>query len=938
MGAGIGALLILAVLIQPFVDSMQQARERGAVRALFADAAIGVVDPEALRVGLVGCRQLPTRPYVDELNQFEVMLRTRDVMEPLRRRQGDFGRPPGDRLQDGVDWLNAYRRLPKNDERWPAQLKAYRQKFDHELKEVLGNAVDTSLKLASEEQHRGDHDRAAEYVLGVLAAVPDDATVSDRGVAAALPEFKKQLDDGLVTIRDRERQSRWKDLLAEIEMHLKADPPGFLQALRKLNTFTVERSSLPPEITADVRKERDQLLDQFWRHTVSRADEAVEKDDFGAVAEALIGFEHVPDLDDERKAKILEYRGDLNPKRLRAKIKLAKATLPKDPERALAVLNEARAYLPGVNSRSPALLRSWYETAIETRRARDEWGEAVQLLRDPDVIAEPWVKGMRTELWEKWAEQLLERVPREELEKAKADISRFLNSGADIPKNLRDKVVALNEGLAPRQMREELKKAEALSKTDPEQALAALLALRADVPTIKETVVLGRWRRAIVDIYMLLGHHPEAVEFVTGLEADVQVGKVLPPAPGMVDEIWAGYAKHHKDNFLARTGDGQREEAWRGLWAGCRETKASDVFLSNLKKFAQDRIRERLGELKERTADSVRDQQFGPALKLVEEARKELGEWTIDPQYDKELRLRGSEVRRAAVASEIASLDTNIVRSTSTEQLMKVDRGISSLLGRQQLDDDDRARLTVLRDGVRGRWEGLSYDDLLRVTGEQRYEAMGPLIATYLDPSIPFAEKRPTDRLRAVQRLKNWLEGFDRPREYVVTKIHVQELPYPSKVSTENEWGGAYDPYVSVTITEPEGPTRITTGADNKGGDFAFIGFSTDTRFTWRKGYQVELGIWDDGVEVKGRCMGRIRGADPYALLRLGLPGTRVDVHTEQYDYKGYPGFDRLRMGLEVSGLEPPPPLPVVDVQLDDSKKGMPLNPTDPKTDVEPER
>ena len=908
IGVAVSAVLLAAFSFRPGLEWWQGDRDRGTVRAVFADAAGGDHDPATLSARLAKCRRLPTRPYGDELNAFEVMLRNRRELAGAKGRLDDTARTAGERLKGGVDWLNAYARLPKADERWPSGLKDCRRKFDHELKEVMGKTLDTGLEQALAARTRGDFESATTLISLVRSAIPGEAAVSDRGVAAAIPDAVRRLDDGLLATRDAGARARFMTLPDELEKLLAGKSPEYALALHTLSTFAAEKDGLPEDVLAGVGKQQDRVLDRFWWDTRVRADEAVERDDFGAVADLLRRFEVAPDLDERRKSLLREYREGLDRRRAAAKIKAARAHLARDPGRAITLLDEVRPYLPALRSRSPDDVRGWYETAVEARRDADRWADAVLLLRDPDVASEPWAKVGRAELWEKWAGQLRELVPRAGVEEARAGVSRFLNAaGPDTPPGLVAAVRGLNDGLAPRRVQEELRRAEEMSRTDASGALDALLALRADVPKVRVAASLTRWRDSVVELYCRLGRHPEALQFLMGLGADDRADATLAPTPGMVDDVWGRYARHREETFRARMGDGQAEEAWRGLWGASRESGASDAYLSEVRRFAQDRISERMSALKEKVADETRGKQFGPALALVAEARKELGEWSTEPRQANELAVREAEVAHAELSSEAATLETQLAGAMVNEQMRQIDLGIAGLLGRRRMEDGDRARLNDLRERSHTRWERLCYDEVRGALTDRNFESLGGRIETYLDPSAPFGEKRPAARKRAVQDLQAWLEGLARPREYVLTAVRVKDLPYPSK--TENEWGG-YDPYVSVTFAGGREPTVITSGAINKWGSFSFFRFHTNNRFTWRKGQPVELGLWDDRVEAKGRCMGRVRPGGPYALLRLALPGSEAGVDPEAYDYKGYAGFDRLRLGLDVSGLGPPPPLP----------------------------
>jgi hypothetical protein len=369
--------------------------------------------------------------------------------------------------------------------------------------------------------------------------------------------------------------------------------------------------------------------------------------------------------------------------------------------------------------------------------------------------------------------------------------------------------------LSPRRMQEELRRAEGTARTDAGGALDALLALRADVPKVRETASLTRWRDSVVDLYCRLGRHPEALQFLKGLGADDRADAALAPTPGMVDDVWGRSARHREETFRARAGDGQAEEAWRGLWGATRESGASDAYLTEVRRFARDRISQRLGALKEKVADETRGKQFGPALALVAEARKELGEWSTEPRQATELALREAEVAHAELSSEAATLETRLANARVAEQSRQIGLGIAGLLGRRQLEDGDRGRLNDLRERSLARWERLCYDEVRGALTDRIFKSLGGRVETYLDLSAPFGEKRPAGRKRAVQDLQAWLEGVARPREYVLTAVRVKDLPYPSK--TENEWGG-YDPYVSVTFAGGESRPSSRRGRATSGG------------------------------------------------------------------------------------------------------------------------
>jgi hypothetical protein len=293
---------------------------------------------------------------------------------------------------------------------------------------------------------------------------------------------------------------------------------------------------------------------------------------------------------------------------------------------------------------------------------------------------------------------------------------------------------------------------------------------------------------------------------------------------------------------------------------------------------------------------------------MVNELRKVLGAWSAHPLTDRVLDNLDKEVSRSRIDTKISELQKHVDESAATEHSKAAYEEIASLLGSPGLSDEQRARLTTLRDKCLTNWEAQAYNDLLKVDKDKNYEGMGNRVNVYLDNSCPFRGKRSQERLQAVESLREWLRGFDQPKEYRITAIRVKDLPAP--VWYENEWGGGYDPYVAVTIRVGDSAIKITAGAKDKRGSFQLASFITNNQFSWQKGSSIELVIWDDGVDEPDRCMGRIRRDDPYALLYLALPDRDVPVETERSDYKYNRDLVKLRLGLIVFGLAPPPPLP----------------------------
>ncbi|MEK6236365.1 MAG: hypothetical protein N2C14_16785 [Planctomycetales bacterium] len=893
-------VLAAGLLTQPAASSWQYLVDRQAVHVFLRDAAAGDLASDQLRQRLKACRDLLTKPLGEELNDLEVMLSVKEELDAFAAaaESGDDSQ----RIQASLSWLRARRGLSMENGKWPDDLKLFRKRIASPLPGVVGSLTEACQRERTRLAREDRRDDALSlvddclYRLELLRDGGDLFPAGERSVTVAVAEFgelRKQIRRGQLASELAARKQT-------VETAINKIPPDFSAAVFAVDSLRVDAGEFP-EIHRDHQAFRGQLVESFWNHTKSKADQAIEDDETAALSGLLESFLQTPSLPDSRRAIAESYQDRLPDKRAAAKIRAALGHLQDNQ------LEEAwerlRAAGPDLDKAEVSTQRDWRSAAVKVKRRMDRLDEAISLLAVDQVRDEAWAKTERDALWKLWTDRLKQSIPRllaqGEVAQAKSEVAKFLNMKSTCPENLQREIQQLAESAIPiADMEQSLQAARTLAETEPAAALQALLSLRADAPRVADAELLKQWRNDVAASYERLDRRPEAIKFLKQLSSDAALKDRLATTPETLEGIWDRHAGSIQAKFLEAQADKESRASWSVLWerrsGGGAEPTAR--FQQAINKFAAEQAEGRLKNLKESLKSLADADNYEEAFAAVRLAQVEFGPWLNETELglDDKLKQLNQTVRDAKLEGAVKKLESAF-ESAPPEQLHQ---SAASLLANKQLSDAQRKRLTSLRDDNLTRWEKDAYLAIREELGGWNLSKTRELVTEYMARNCPFAEKRERKRHAAARDLQRWLDRFEQSEEYSIKAVRLYGLPSFSVYSN-------FDPAIEIVI----GDHKIKAFQDNRTGDARVTAFTTGTTFKWKRGTPIKVSVWNDDFDKKGYLLGVVQVKDSHALPRIAARYQKIPV--ADHDYKEWASyFKNLRVRLELGGLRSAPELP----------------------------
>jgi len=886
-------ILVAILAVASFGYYWEKSNHQARVRRLFELAASGRVATEQLRQEYEECRGLSTHPYQRELDAFNTILERHEELKSHEAYALAESREIPSRIESCRRWIRTAGLVPVADYSWPPELRTYR---DHVLT-PLPLILDRLTDLVSKRCEQYLSEKRLDDAFALLASCVETLEPLPRS-----PEKDKAAQQ-LESVRARAREASAENEYARIEAEVnrlvnEAKPPKWHDAIARLdNALTTP----PPSAVRDrVATLRARTIEQFWTITDQEAKAAENGGDFPKMEEKLREFLRIPEPNPfrDQAAKSLELIPD---KSVSRKVDEARGCLQQGKaDEAWTLLDGVRAH---VRRASEETRIRWHNAAVDACEKQGRWEEAVGLLNAAGDLGVPEDPVRLQDCWRRWRDHLVEAAPRlmdqNKRQEAERQVARFLNASG-CPADLRREIQQFAEKrFTEARLREAIQEAAGVMSKEPAQAFERLKQAAVDVRANTDPKLLGEWSKALMDTADKFGRHAEIVKVFTRLSEDVFGSQsnekgLLADA---VEETWTRYVKFVQKEFGRQLAEGDRAEAWLRLSARLRMAELPDGKRKQLDEFKQQQIQTQWSSCQGEVRVLISDGKFEDARARLKQFRAELGS-LVDDRLEKNLNAEEARIAEAEFARKIKEVEENPAGLDYAQRVAQIDRLLRGL----GLSDEQKSRLTSLRDKLLTQWETDMRNRIREAHAWLNLATLHQLARDYTQEGCPYASQQPPDWRKAAENIKAWLEGFEQTKQYSLRAIGVSGLP-------EVPWYmSRYDPAFRVRIATADGVTDIEAQKDNCSGDFEITDFKTNTQFRWRKGVTIEIGMWDDYVEHNSHCMGIVTLTDPYALPLLVLRSQPVPV--AQCDYKNDTAFQNLKVWLKVDGLQDFPALP----------------------------
>ena len=281
---GLAATVVtLALLSQPFMALLERNRDRYQAEQFLARAPETDSTVAELRDILKLCRELPTKPYRVELEDFEDLLHAKDELDQAFERLQQADRIPDTATQECLTWLRTCARLPAESGGWPRPLREFRERLMRPRPRVLDDMLEAVEQHTNQLIHEARLDEATHQVTKYTSELVTLGPVED--VDRWLKRLKG-LQDDVNNARCQEELLAIKERISGLKAET---PPGYGTAIGLVDEFQKKYLSRKHETT----KLRADLVKEYFAYAESVVKQSIESKDFVGADSVLLAFSRV---------------------------------------------------------------------------------------------------------------------------------------------------------------------------------------------------------------------------------------------------------------------------------------------------------------------------------------------------------------------------------------------------------------------------------------------------------------------------------------------------------------------------------------------------------------------------------------------------------------------------------------------------------------------
>jgi hypothetical protein len=764
----------------------------------------------------------------------------------------------------------------RTDETWRSDISLIDAVIRRTETPVIATLIKAVEAATAGPEQSGDYERAITDVRAARSSIPTGMSM------AVEQDARRQLANKLTLLENRAAD---RDLTAAEARIPAIAPPDWIEAIR-----LVDRVILPDSVDQSIRTRRDQLRDrtigQFWEEVKTKASSLNEQGEVVQAADVLDTFLAIP-APNSREPDARDLRDSLKRNYVSAAVAKAEGLLQNGKlDDAWAQIDRARIHR---GSAAPDTRLAWWNIAIEITQRQRKYAAAWDLLSQPEPGDEREVQPMRQKLAESWQDYATQEASRladnGEYPEAIAMLDEFLavmRSPAQAV--LRDAVLKSRQGLASRQLRDELLVATALLEESPADAWTKLEMLNGRIIALNDPTLVTDWAKSLVQAGRVNGKVPDALRLLA---------RKVPEEMRLAEAIaqwWAEWA----DTLVKRaeTSISQRkfDQGWQMYRQGLDQAASPRTCLELIDAAARKSWETRRSELEAKVMSLCDAGKFAEADAAVAEVRDEsrsLADSALATSraLDEITGFVGSRKFSRQIEDAI-----DVGREQTEDQCQRKLKQIVAVLGNPLLTDRDRSRVKAAQSKLLDKWASLAYATVFAHYTDRNFPSLAGAVQDYLSPKAAYADSVDDVRRQRVKDLADWFEKFDNPVSYTVKGIKLVGVPGGGLSSL----GSYFDPAFEMTVARRNDRTESATGAAT-----AIRGAGTihanDSRnvIRWAKGEPITIDIREGGVKNRSYSIGHAVNESAYAL-----PALVTDPHSafdpkSYYSRKGY-DFKRL--------------------------------------------